>query len=188
MKEEIGQVISCCCTTNEDASCCGDTKTEATEKRQIVIDFLYLDLSACTRCQGTDQILDEAISEVSNVLELTGVEVNVNKVNVISEELAVQYQFMTSPTIRINGRDIQMDAKESNCESCGDLCGDEVDCRVWVYNGVEYTEPPKAMVVEAILKAVYGNAAEAAPDEAYVLPENLTKFYAGLAKNNTPSS
>ena len=75
-----------------------------------------------------------------------------------------------------------MDYKESLCESCGDLCGDNVDCRVWVYQGKEYTEPPKAMIIEAILKAVYGGNNVKKDDQEYKLPENLKKFY-DLMKN-----
>lgn len=90
------------------------------------------------------------------MLEVTGIEVVVNKVNVLSEEQAKEYQFVSSPTIRINGCDIQIEVKESPCESCGDLCGDNVDCRVWKYQGEEYTIPPKSMIIEAILKEIYG--------------------------------
>ena len=67
------------------------------------------------------------------MLESAGVEIIVNKIHINSKEKAIQYRFVTSPTIRVNGRDIQMEFKESLCETCGDLCGDEVDCRVWVY-------------------------------------------------------
>ncbi|WP_459927184.1 DUF2703 domain-containing protein [Desulfosporosinus burensis] len=35
------------------------------------MDFLFLDVSVCTRCQGADTSLDEALSEVSKVLEAT---------------------------------------------------------------------------------------------------------------------
>jgi len=119
-------------------------------KRRIIIDSLFLDVSVCTRCQGTDTSLDEALSEVSTVLKATDVEVVVNKINVNTEELAKQYKFVSSPTIRVNGHDIQMEVKESLCESCGDLCGEDVDCRVWVYQGKEYAVPPKAMIVEAM--------------------------------------
>jgi O-phosphoseryl-tRNA(Cys) synthetase len=136
-----------------------------------------LDLSVCTRCQGTDNSLDEALAEVSKVLEATGVEVIVNKINVISEELAIRHKFVSSPTIRVNGSDIQMDVKESLCESCGDLCGDEVDCRVWVYQGQEYTVPPKAMIVEAILKEIYGGEGNKKAETPYSLPQNLKNFY-----------
>jgi len=139
-----------CCSCNQ--GCCGSTQESEAEKKHIVIDFLYLDLSVCTRCQGTDTSLDEAINEVSRILEMTGTEVVVNKINVTSEELAIAHKFISSPTIRVNGHDIQINVKESLCEYCGDLCGDEVDCRVWVYQGKEYSVPPKAMIIEAILK------------------------------------
>lgn len=155
--------------------CCDGQNT--TNTRRIVIDFLFLDVSVCTRCQGTDATLDDALKDVSKVLEATGVEVVVNKVNILSEEQAKEYQFVSSPTIRINGRDIQMEVKESLCESCGDLCGDNVDCRVWVYQGQEYTEPPKAMIIEAILKEIYGNQNKEQVVTEYVMPENLKRFY-----------
>jgi hypothetical protein len=71
-----------------------------------------------------------------------------------------------------------MDVKESLCESCGDLCGDDVDCRVWVYQGNEYTIPPKAMIIEALLKEVYvGSNNDQPKDPDYSLPDNLKKFY-----------
>lgn len=117
--------------------------------------------------------------EVSKVLEATGIEVVLNKVNVNTKELAEAHRFISSPTIRVNGHDIQMDVHESLCESCGDLCGDQVDCRVWVYQGQEYTVPPKAMIIEGILKEVYGGGLGIQTDEqAYIMPENLKHFYA----------
>jgi Domain of unknown function (DUF2703) len=149
------------------------------KKKQIIIDFLYLDLSVCTRCQGADTSLEEALAEVSKVLEATGIEVVLNKVNVNTEALAIAHKFLSSPTIRINGRDIQMEVRENLCESCGDLCGDVVDCRVWVYEGQEYPVPPKAMIIEAILKEVYGgHGGSPRVEEEYVVPENLKHFYA----------
>jgi hypothetical protein len=171
---------SSCCSC--DPGCCGSTPENSVDKRVIIIDFLYLDLSVCTRCQGTDSSLDEALSEVSKLLEATGIKVVLNKINVTSEEFAETYKFKSSPTIRINGQDIQMDVKESLCESCGDLCGDEVDCRVWVYQGKEYTEPPKAMIIEAILKEIYGGEKGSShiAEQEYVMPENLKQFYVAM--------
>ncbi|MPM00707.1 uncharacterized protein DUF2703 [Desulfitobacterium sp. LBE] len=162
-------------------SCCDASKDVKMGKRRIIIDFLFLDVSVCTRCQETDTSLDEALSEVSAVLKATAVEVVVNKINVITEELAKQYKFVSSPTIRVNGHDIQMEVKESLCESCGDLCGEEVDCRVWVYQGKNYTVPPKAMIIEAILKEVYGgDSKEQEVVKEYSLPDNLKKFYEAM--------
>lgn len=166
---------SSCCSCGSD--CCSNESDNDVKKRNIVIDFLYLDVSVCERCQETDKNLDEALIEVSNVLKSTGVEVTANKINVNTEELARKYKFLTSPTIRINGNDIQLDYKESLCESCGDLCGDDVDCRVWIYQGKEYTKPPKAMIIEAILKEVYGGSIAKQEELDYIIPENLIKFY-----------
>jgi predicted transcriptional regulator YdeE len=152
-------LIMGCCEAQRD-NCCGtscgcEEQNYAIEKKKIIIDFMYLDLSICTRCQDTGDSLGEAIEDVAKVLELAGAEVVVNKIHIDSKEKAIQYRFESSPTIRINGKDIQLEIKESLCESCGDLCGDEVDCRVWVYDGKEYNVPPKAMIIDAILREVY---------------------------------
>lgn len=180
-KEILGRITgvkkkSSCCSSS--TGCCSSKEEVKSERKKITIDFLFLDLSVCTRCQGAESNLDEALKDVSHVLQATGTDVVINKVNVNTEELAVKYQFLTSPTIRVNGRDIQMDYKESLCESCGDLCGDEVDCRVWIYQGNEYTEPPKAMIIEGILKEVYGGSSNSSyKEDEYVVPDNLKHFY-----------
>ena len=162
----------CCCSGG--SSCCPPER----ERKQIEIDFLYLDLSVCTRCMGTDASLEAAIEDVSGVLRAAGFDVAVNKVNITSRELAERYEFVSSPTIRVNGRDIEPDVKESLCESCGDLCGCSVDCRVWTYEGVEYTVPPKELIVNAILREVYSGAPRQAQDAGgYRLPRNLETFF-----------
>lgn len=163
-----------CCSCG--SGCCG--AGVGAERRQVIIDFLYLDLSVCTRCQGTDQSLEEGLQEVSKVLESAGVDVVVNKQKIATMQEAIDFKFASSPTIRVNGQDIQLDVKESLCESCGDLCGGDVDCRVWTYQGVEYTVAPKPMIVEAILRAVYGTPKEEAVETGvFQLPENLYRFF-----------
>ena len=163
-----------CCET---ADCCGAPP----EQKEIVIDFLYLDLNTCRRCQGTETNLDQAVREVSSVLQSAGFHIEINKINITSKELARQYRFLSSPTIRVNGRDIAMEVKESCCSDCGDLCGEQVDCRVWEYEGAEYTQPPKALIVNALLRAVYGGSETAISAEEYTLPENLSAFFDGIA-------
>jgi hypothetical protein len=124
--------------------------------------------------------LEDAIKEVAVVLQAAGFDLVVNKINITSKELAIKYQFLSSPTIRINGRDIAMEVKETVCEDCGDLCGDDsVDCRVWTYEGTDYNVPPKAFIINAILKAVYSGTLEPEGNTDYVLPENLKKFFEG---------
>ena len=194
-------VAGCCSPSPEvvetkDASvCCGpQVKSHPVsgvgmEKRRLDIDFLYLDLRVCERCQDTESILEEAIEEVARVLETTGVEVALNKIHVTSEEQAVALGFLVSPTIRVNGRDIQMNFRESLCESCGTLCECEggVSCREWKYQGRWYMAPPKGLVIEAILKAVYGGAGEEdEPQKGKEVPDNLKRFFTGLHKQEFP--
>lgn len=147
----------------------------------IGIDFLYLDLTVCGRCQGAEANLEEAINDVIGTLKNDGYEVVLNKVNICSKELAVKHEFISSPTIRINGEDIALEVRESVCEDCGDLCGDTVECRVWIYEGKEYTEPPKQMIIEAILQAVaqMPQSPPQKPQAPYSLPHNLKIYFNG---------
>ena len=163
-----------CCAQSE--KCCALEKPN----KRLTIDFLYLDTTICIRCQDTEKALEEALSSVAVVLNAAGYEITVSKVNISTRALAVQYQFISSPTIRINGNDIAVDLRETICEDCEDLCGDAVDCRVWVYNGVEYAAPPKEFIVDAILREVY-NPRHEAPKQPYELPANLETYFS--AKN-----
>ncbi len=184
-----------CCGGNERGPdkttvdvCCDSERTraaaptDASEARSLEVEFLYLDLSTCGRCRGTDKALDEAVAEVSPILETTGVVLHLKKTHVGSEQQARDLAFVISPTIRINGRDIQPEIEESLCGDCGDLCGDSCDCRVWRYRGATYTAPPKALIVEAILRVLYGggDAASIAPEQRDEVPDNLKRFFAGV--------
>ena len=156
--------------------------------RQIVIDFLYLDLEVCRRCIGTNQNLEDALKEVSGILQSTRVEVNVRRTLVESEEQAQKQAFFSSPTIRVDGKDIALEFRESRCEDCEECaCNGEIHCRVWVFQGHDYTEAPKAMIVDAILKAVYGGIQPPAQERPPFkdLPGDLKRFFSGKAKQKT---
>ena len=114
------------------------------QARKVDVELLALDFGACTRCVATLANIEEAIEMVQQVLDVTGTEVRVHKILVESEEQARRHRFATSPTIRINGHDLASETLESFCDSCTDLCGcDEgMGCRVWRYQGQEYTEAP----------------------------------------------
>ena len=172
----------CCAPESETESPTG----KGVEKKLLNIDFLYLDLDVCERCQDTGSVLNEAIQDVSRVLETAGVEVVLNKVHVTSEEQATDLGFMVSPTVRLNGRDIQMNFRESLCDSCGTLCGCEggVSCREWEYQGQWYTSPPKGLIVESILREVYGGVGSERmePEKLEQAPKNLKRFFSSLSK------
>lgn len=149
------------------------------------IDFLFLDLTTCARCLGADRSLESALEVVRDMLEATGVKVEVNRVLVDSEDRARALRFVSSPTIRIDGDDVALELRESSCgsEACTDGCGDQIACRLWVHGGREYTEPPVGMIVDAILGHVYGGppARARSAAESYELPENLARFFSGKA-------
>jgi hypothetical protein len=158
-----------------------------TSVQKLIIDFLYLDLTTCTRCRGTDRSLDAGLAAASDILTAAGVEVEVRKIHIQSSAQARAWRFVSSPTIRINGSDIAWELRESSCgsEACVDGCGDHVACRVWVFGNREYTEPPVELVVDAVLRHVYGPAIEHVEDRPYQLPENLHRFFAGRLTAST---
>ena len=154
--------------------------------KTIEIDFLFLDLDTCVRCKGTDASLDAALKSAQSVLTSAGATVSVRKTLVDTEQKALELGFLSSPTIRVNGRDIALELKESHCGSCSDACGSDIDCRVWTWQGREYTEAPEPLIVDAILLAVYGGAQQLAPKlagsvPALSIPENLMRVFVNKA-------
>ena len=153
-------------------------------EKKVAIEYLYLDLNTCDRCVGTDGILDEVVSVLQPVLELAGYAVTYEKREMTTVKDAVKYEFVSSPTIRVNGQDICADVKENACGCCSDISGTAVTCRVFTYEGKDYEVPPKAMLAEEILRRVFGGTLEETPREVYVLPQNLKDFYRGKMTKN----
>ena len=146
---------------------------------ELVIDFLYLDLSTCTRCINTNKNLEAALINVSSILSNAGNNIVLNKTLIENEEQAIQHKFELSPTIRINGKNIDIENRESICDSCSDLCSCEegTSCRVWYYKGKEYNEAPVEMIIDAILTEVYSNKNNTEEKENYKVPQNLKTFF-----------
>ena len=74
--------------------------------KKVVVEYLYLDLQTCERCIGTDSVLDEVMRVLTPALELAGFDVEYNKTEIKTVDMAIQHQFVSSPTIRVNGQDI----------------------------------------------------------------------------------
>lgn len=146
----------------------------------LVIDFLYLDLEVCRRCQGTEHVLSMVLEELSEQLRADGYEITLNKVNVNSLALANKHHFVSSPTIRVNGRDLSNQLVESHCDDCGTLCGDSVDCRVWIYQGQPHTTPPIEMIREALMSSL--DDPSRLVELPYDCPPNLKRYYEGLSQ------
>ena len=168
----------CGCSSTIEQNPMGAQPAQA-DRNRVELEFLYLDLDVCSPCRSTEANIEEALSQVWAVLESTGTEVVVKKTHVQSPEQAVELGFLTSPTVRVGGRDLQLDFKETHCETCSQVSGTPTDCRVWLYQGREYSAPPKAMIVEAVLREAYGGpradgAKIVRPENAL---ENLRRFF-----------
>ncbi len=163
-REEIGS--SCCCGT------------EPTKK--IFVEYLYLDLKTCDRCMGTDSVLDAVLVALTPALELAGYTVMCRKIEISTARMAEEFRFHSSPTIRVNGRDIFQTVVETNCGCCSEISGTDVACRAYETDGETYEVPTKEMLAEAILRSVY--APSDCSCESYVLPENLKQFFEGKSK------
>jgi Domain of unknown function (DUF2703) len=169
--------ITACCFL---ALANSNPQASTAEPRPLEIEFLYLDLTECTRCVDTGTRLEQALALLAPVLTETGWEARLKKTHVTTEEQARALCFSSSPTVRIDGRDIQLESRESGCGDCGKLCKDSsVTCREWQFQGKWFTSPPKGIFVEAILNAMARTPREALPAAGpFELPDNLRRFFA----------
>jgi NAD-dependent dihydropyrimidine dehydrogenase PreA subunit len=154
-------------------------ESAAAGTKTVAIDYLYLDLTSCERCIGTDQVLDEVVAAITPALKLAGYQVAYQKTEMATADIALQHRFQSSPTIRVNGRDIATAVAENHCGCCSAISNSDVDCRVFEYEGATYEVPPKQMLAEGILRAVFGSPADAQEQERFQLPDNLISFFNG---------
>jgi hypothetical protein len=192
MKEFIGSGCGCGCNSNAATSGCGPitpiSGEPVSQKKIMQIDLIVIDLATCARCVPTGDQLREAVRLLTPVGETLGIELRYNEVIVQTPEEARKAALLTSPTIRINGRDIAQDIRESRCESCGDLTENntDVDCREWHYRGNVYSAAPVAMLVESIMQAML--KIDEIPPLATLpvldLPENLKRYFANKKGGN----
>ncbi len=138
-------------------------------KDELLIDFLYVDISECDRCQSSDETLDKALRELKEDIHGKGIStIAVNKTKITNDEQAEKYGLARSPTLRIDGKDIEeifhedYQVKDNYCPSCEDVTGPECDevtgggneCRVFEYEGETYEAVPKNMIKDAVRTVV----------------------------------
>ncbi len=164
-----------------------DRPQGAGEARRLAVEFLYLDLGHCGRCQGTSDVLDEALELTGPMLAALGVSCEVTRTHVTSAEQAAARGFVASPTLLINGEDIQPEAYQNTCRECGELCNcaDGVDCRIWVWDGEQTLTPPVALIVNKLIAAATTQKTTGRPpaglagEAAHRGSANIERFFAG---------
>lgn len=160
--------------------CNYNAPSTTTPQRTLPVEILYIDINTCDRCQGAAAVLKDAIALLREPLELMGVRIALTESLVETAEQAAAARLVTSPSIRVAGRDIQPELRESDCNACGALPNQSrVDCRVWAYQGKDYTVPPPGLVIAAIMAAALDPDArlDTSADSGYALPDNLKSFF-----------
>jgi len=154
--------------------------------KDINIDYLFLNLTKCKRCIDTNSVLESSVSKVENLLGDERIKIKVNNIHINTEDKAREFGLEVSPTIRINGRDIQSDWTDNQCSECGDLCNCAqcITCRVWKWNGKEYLAAPENLIVNAILKNIYSEKSSTLDYKFKIkeLNSNIKTFFS--EKNN----
>jgi len=182
---------SCCGDQSAASPCCGGTSTAQavagplageTKPRRLNIELLVIDLESCARCVPTGAQMRNAIELVAPAADAQGIGLTYRETVVNTAEEAKARALLSSPTIRINGRDIAQDIRESECGSCGDLTDNDVrvDCREWHYRGQVYSAAPLPFLVEKLMDAMLrlDEMPPVIPEPLAELPENLQRYFA----------
>lgn len=184
----VGDDTSWTPSNSKEQQCKGnDNHCYNDNSKMVQIEYLFLDLKTCDRCIGTDRLLDDVVKTISPALSLAGYTVDYQKIEIDTPNLAIKHQFSSSPTIRINGKDIGGEVKENSCDCCSEISGTDVNCRVFTFQKKDYEVPPKEMLAETILKAAFDQNKPCCWQKIYELPENLKTFFEGK-KNKTECS
>jgi UDP-N-acetylenolpyruvoylglucosamine reductase len=123
---------------------------------RVQIELLYLDAETCDPCRATIVSAERAASELREALAGRGVEVDLRLTHVSDPEQARALGFVSSPTVRVDGREIAVDVEEAHCGTCSENAGEPIACRTVSYAGERHDHAPTAMIVEAVLAHLRG--------------------------------
>ena len=138
----------------EDLPFHGGEFKEIIEGKKVKIQILYI--LDCPWCLKTKEVVREVLREL-------GVKAEVEEILIDTEEKAKEYGFLGSPTVLVDGRDVQEEVTKGRCPSCEELAESaghfvrrecKLGCRVYFYGGRHYPYPPKRMIKKAVEEAM----------------------------------
>lgn len=88
-------------------------------------------------------VYHQAFNEIEQALKEKGLPVQFEVILITSKEEAEKYKFFGSPTIEVNGEDVDPKAKMATKY---DICS----CRLYFWNGKSCDYPPKEMIMETL--------------------------------------
>ena len=105
------------------------------------IELLYL--MDCPYCLKTKKILRDVVKDL-------GLDAEVEEILIDSDAKAKKHKFVGSPTVRINGKDIQETVTKDLCKPCSGMTDACTTCRTYMFKGKTYNYPPKEMIKKFI--------------------------------------
>lgn len=148
---------------------------DAYNNKEILIEFLFLDLTTCKRSIDAKTNLFNVVAKLKNELEPDGYTFKVQGFKMNTKEIVTEFEFLSSPTILVNYQDILGEIKESICEDCSKIVNKTTKCRIFEYKDIEYNVPPENMIYDRIKKAITGELEETSSTH-YKIPENIIAF------------
>ena len=116
----------------------------------VRIELFALDTDHCSPCRAALSNLQEAAAELTRTLDSSTYDVDARLVRLSSPEQARELGVLSSPTVRVNGLDIELDVEEEPCTTCSDLAGADIACRTYEWQGRRHDHPPVALLVERV--------------------------------------
>lgn len=105
-------------------------------RKAPLVEILYTD--ECPFWKRTAELVEEVNTELST-------EATIKKVKIANEQDARKLRFPGSPTVRINGVDIDSEASETK---------GFIGCRIYRYKNRVYESPPKEMIKNAFKRMI----------------------------------
>jgi hypothetical protein len=152
------------------------TAPTTTAASPVELELLVLDADACDPCQGAQASVEEAIAELSGILEEAGRHVQARLTQVTDHAQAEALGFFSSSTVRVDGVDIDLTVEEAPCASCSELVREPIACRTLSRAGQRHTQPPAQMIVDAVLRHLAGESAPQSASEATASGTSVARF------------
>jgi len=147
-----------------------------TDRRTLNVFVLEVDMSAagktgCSSCNATLGRVREAVDLIPPVFDSVGVELDIAELRVGDLTQARALGLRASPMVRIGGIDLYPEHQVRTPDSSGWLDTD----RVWRWNGRAFDQPPRGMLIDALLRA-YAQGAQTTPSGPAELVPYLRQF------------
>ncbi|HKL11084.1 MAG TPA: DUF2703 domain-containing protein [Clostridia bacterium] len=139
------------CSGCSSCSTCGGGTCEPEITKMLKLNMVFDDETDSEKCDAMDGAVNEALESMRDFLNENRIKIQYSSVKLINREQAELLGFENLPTILINGTDIQPGYKENTCK-----CHPDQVIKGWIYMGMEMDTPPKELITDALIEAIYG--------------------------------